>query len=158
MQTFKLNEAMVNFLGLEQSARCYAEVMELWSAYRHKLDIDVHVVKYEDLVQDLEGTCKPLIAFLGLAWADNLHNYQKTALEASASWLFKNFWNLTLTADAAPRWYNDFFEMQTPSSLFKTPRQPLKRSPYYSLFADGSTDNRKPLIVSWLIGGAVCFH
>jgi len=81
MQTFKLNEAMVNFLGLEQSARCYAEVMELWSAYRHKLDIDVHVVKYEDLVQDLEGTCKPLIAFLGLAWADNLHNYQKTALE-----------------------------------------------------------------------------
>jgi hypothetical protein len=81
-------------------------------------------------------------------------SYQKTALEASASWLFKNFWNLTLTADAAPRWYNDFFEMQTPSSLFKTPRQPLKRSPYYSLFADGSTDNRKPLIVSWLIGGA----
>ena len=81
MQTFKLNEAMMNFLSLEQSARLYAAIMELWSVYRQKLGIDVHVVKYEDLVQDLEGTCKPLIRFLGLEWDDNLHNYQKTALQ-----------------------------------------------------------------------------
>jgi hypothetical protein len=80
--------------------------------------------------------------------------YQKTAFEGSASWLFKNFWNLMISADVAPRWFNDFFEMQTPSSLFQTPRQPLKRSSYYSLFVNGNTDNRKPLIVSWLIGGA----
>ncbi len=81
MQAFKLNEAMMNFLSLEQSARLYAVVMELLSAYRQKLDLDVHAVKYEDLVQDLEGTCKPLIRYLGLEWNDNLHNYQKTALE-----------------------------------------------------------------------------
>lgn len=81
-------------------------------------------------------------------------SYQKTAIEAAASWLFKNFLTLTISTDIAPRWYNDFFEMQTPSSLYKTPRQPLKRSPYYSLFVEGSTDNRKPLIVSWLAGGA----
>jgi putative ubiquitin-RnfH superfamily antitoxin RatB of RatAB toxin-antitoxin module len=80
--------------------------------------------------------------------------YQKTSFEAASSWLFKNFWSLTLTADIAPWWYNDFFEMQTPTSLFQTPRQPLKRSPYYTLFIEGNTDNRKPLIVSWLIGGA----
>jgi len=81
MQTFKLNEAMMNFLSLEQSAALYAAVMELWSAYRQKLDIDVHVLKYEDLVQDFEGTCKPLIRFLDLEWDDNLHNYQQTARE-----------------------------------------------------------------------------
>ena len=81
MQTFKLNGAMMNFLSLEQSARLYAAVMELWTVYRQKLDLDVHVVKYEELVQDLEGTCRPLIRFLGLEWDDNLHNYQKTALE-----------------------------------------------------------------------------
>lgn len=80
--------------------------------------------------------------------------YQKTSFLASANWLLKNFWNIMVTADIAPRWFNDYFEMQTPASLFKTPRQPLKRSPYYSLFIDGSTDNRKPLIVSWLLGGA----
>ena len=57
---------------------------QLWSfgpLYRQKLNLDVHVLKYEDLVQDLEGTCKPLIGFLGLEWDDNLHNYQKTALD-----------------------------------------------------------------------------
>lgn len=81
MQNFKLNPAMMNFLRLDQSAKLYAAVMELWSAYRQKLDLEVHVVKYEELVQDLEGSCKPLIRFLGLEWDDNLHNYQKTASE-----------------------------------------------------------------------------
>ena len=81
MQTFKLNEAMMNFLSLERSAELYAAIMELWSAYRQKLNLQVHVLKYEDLVQDLEGTCKPLIRFLGLEWDENLHNYQKTASE-----------------------------------------------------------------------------
>ncbi|WP_205514250.1 DUF5916 domain-containing protein [Longitalea arenae] len=80
--------------------------------------------------------------------------YQKTTFLASANWLLKNFWNIMVTADIAPWWFNDYFEMQTPPSLFQTPRQPLKRSPYYSLFIDGSTDNRKALIVSWLLGGA----
>ena len=80
MQTFKLSDAMVNFLSIDQSARLYAAVMELWFAYQQKLDLDVHALKYEDLVQDFEGTCKSLISFLGLEWDDNLHNYQKTAL------------------------------------------------------------------------------
>ncbi len=80
MQTFKLNDAMMNFLSLEQSAKLYAAVMELWSAYRQKLDLDVHEVKYEELVQDLEGTCKSMIEFLGLEWDENLQDHQKTAL------------------------------------------------------------------------------
>lgn len=80
--------------------------------------------------------------------------YQKTSFEASSSWLLRNFWDLTISADIAPRWYNDFFEMQTPSNLLQTPRQPLKRSPYYSLFIDAGTDNRKRLSGSLFIGGA----
>lgn len=80
--------------------------------------------------------------------------YQKTSFEGSASWLLKNFWDLSLSTDMAPWWFNDFFEMQTPASLFQTPRQRLKRSPYYSLFIEGNTDNRKPLIINWLVGGA----
>jgi Flp pilus assembly protein TadD len=83
MQTFKLNDAMANFLSLDQSAKLYAAVMELWSAYQQQLDLDVHALKYEDLVQDLEGTCKSLISFLGLEWDDNLHNYQEAALGRS---------------------------------------------------------------------------
>ena len=55
--------------------------MELWSLYKRKLHLNVHVLKYEDLVQDLEGTCRPLIKFLGLEWDDNMNNYRKTALD-----------------------------------------------------------------------------
>jgi sulfotransferase family protein len=81
MQTFKLNNAMANFLTLDRSAKLYAAVMDLWSVYQKKLNLDVHVMKYEGLVQDLEGTSKSLISFLGLEWDNNLHNYQKTALD-----------------------------------------------------------------------------
>jgi len=81
MQTFKLNDAMANFVTLDQSARFYAAVMDLWSAYRQKLSLDVHVLRYEDLVRDFACTCKSLIAFLGLEWDDNVYNYQKTAMD-----------------------------------------------------------------------------
>ena len=107
MQSFKLNEAMMNCLSLEQSASLYAAVMELLSAYRQKLDLDMHAVKYEDLDQDLEGTCKPLIGFLGLAWDDNLHNYQKTALERS--WINTPSYSQVvqpLYTQASGRWTN----------------------------------------------------
>ena len=74
---------MANFLSLEQSARLYAAVMELWSEYRQKLNLNVHVLKYEDLVEDFEGECKSLIKFLGMEWDDNIFSYQKTALDRS---------------------------------------------------------------------------
>lgn len=80
MQDFELNDAMANFLTLENSAQLYADIFELWSSYRDRLSLNVHTIKYEDLVQDLEGSCKPLIEFLGLDWDDNLKNYQQTAL------------------------------------------------------------------------------
>lgn len=81
MQNFALNDAMANFLDLEQTATLYAAIMGLWSTYTEKLDLDVHLFRYEDLVRDLEGSCKPLIGFLGLDWNDNLKNFQKTALD-----------------------------------------------------------------------------
>jgi hypothetical protein len=80
--------------------------------------------------------------------------YQKTELTASAFWIFKNFWDLRLETAIAPGWYNDFFELQTPQDILATPRQKLRRSPYYSFFVNGSSDSRKRLFVSWSLGGA----
>ena len=80
MQNFQLNDAMANFLTLRQSARLYDAVMNLWVEYNNTLDLDVGILKYEDLVQDLQGTAEPLLNFLGLEWHDNLLNYQQTAL------------------------------------------------------------------------------
>jgi len=80
--------------------------------------------------------------------------YQKTEINASAFWIFKNFWDLELEASVAPGWFNDFFELQTPQDILSTPRQKLKRSPFYSFFAKGSSDSRKRLFASWAIGAA----
>ena len=80
MQNFQLNDAMANFLTLQQSARLYDAVMSLWVHYNNALDLDVSILKYEDIVHDLQGTAEPLLNFLGLDWHDNLFNYQQTAL------------------------------------------------------------------------------
>ncbi|MEQ1838115.1 MAG: tetratricopeptide repeat protein [Candidatus Nitrotoga sp.] len=80
MQNFKLNSAMVNFLSLEQAAKVYAAIMELWFVFNQKLNLNVHMLKYEDLIQNFEGQCQSLIRFLGVDWDDNLYSYQKTAL------------------------------------------------------------------------------
>ena len=44
--------------------------------------------------------------------------------------------------------------MQTPSDQLLTPRKKLRRAPYYYLFLNGTTDNRKRLLVTWTLGGA----
>jgi hypothetical protein len=79
MQHFSLNDAMSNFLDLEDSAALYDRVMTLWSVYREKLPLQVHEVRYEDLVGDLEGTARPLIDYLGLEWDDRVADYRETA-------------------------------------------------------------------------------
>jgi len=80
MQNFQLNDAMANFLTLQQSSELYDAIMSLWVHYNNALDLDVGILKYEDIVQDLQGTAEPLLNFLGLDWHDNLLNYQQTAL------------------------------------------------------------------------------
>lgn len=79
MQNFRVTRAMASFLSLENAARDYAAVMEHWSRARELLPLKVHTVRYEDMVEDLEGELRPLLQFLELEWDDNLLQYQKTA-------------------------------------------------------------------------------
>jgi tetratricopeptide (TPR) repeat protein len=80
MQNFLPNDAMANFLDIEDSAGLYDGVMTLWGEYEKGLRPDVHTVRYEQLVEDMEGVAAGLLDFLGLDWSDNLKNYRETAL------------------------------------------------------------------------------
>ena len=80
MQNFKLNNPMANFVDLQDSAVLYDRVMDLWSVYRDRLGLNVHVLAYEDLVADLKGNIVPLLEFLDLQWNDSLLDYRETAL------------------------------------------------------------------------------
>jgi len=81
MQSFVANDAMANFYTLEGAARLYAEVMELWLAYRALLPLNVHQIRYEDLVADLEGEARGLLSFLGLEWDERVLDYNRHARE-----------------------------------------------------------------------------
>jgi len=78
MRAFVPNRAMVNFLDLKRTARFYAATMDLWFHYRDALPLDYLEVRYEDLVADLEGGARRLLAFLGLPWDERvLHFYEQ---------------------------------------------------------------------------------
>jgi tetratricopeptide (TPR) repeat protein len=76
---FRLNPAMANFLDLGDAARLYGLLMTHWQRCRSVLPLQVHTVRYEEMIADLEGAVRPLIAFLGLPWDDAVLDHQKTA-------------------------------------------------------------------------------
>lgn len=76
---FNLNHAMLNFVTLEDAARIYDVVFDAWSRARDLLPIDVHYVRYERMVENLEGELRPLIEFLGLPWDPKVMDNQSAA-------------------------------------------------------------------------------
>ncbi|HYD18456.1 MAG TPA: sulfotransferase [Patescibacteria group bacterium] len=79
MQDFDLNSAMLRFCDLEESARFYDEAFSLWAHYARVLPLDVHMIRYEDVVADFRPTVASLLQFLGLPWDDAVLEYDKTA-------------------------------------------------------------------------------
>ena len=79
MKSFQLNNAMANFLTLEHAARAYDKVMSLWLHYQSTLDLEIVESRYENLIQDLQGTSSPVLEFLGLQWENSLDDYVETA-------------------------------------------------------------------------------
>lgn len=68
MSNFQLNVAMRSFTDLEEAARTYDAVFDAWARAEALLPLDVHRVRYERMVEDLEAEMRPLLAFLGLPW------------------------------------------------------------------------------------------
>ena len=81
MQFFRLNDPMVNFLDLERTARTYAAVMKLWLSYREALSLPWHEYRYEDLVDDFEGSLRGVLDFIGLAWHDDVARYRELVVQ-----------------------------------------------------------------------------
>ena len=81
MQNFRVTRATAGFLTLENAARFYDATMSHWMRARELLPLDVHTVRYEDMVVDLEGQLRPLLDFIGLEWDASLLDYQRTAID-----------------------------------------------------------------------------
>jgi len=81
MQHFHLNNAMANFLTLEDSATLYHQAMQLWHTYATLLPLKVQTLKYEDLTCDVESTIRPLCDFLDIPWNEAMLRHTETAMD-----------------------------------------------------------------------------
>ena len=54
--------------------------MEILSLSQKRYSLNIHRIRYEDLVLDFEGEVLNVLAFLNLKWEEDLRNYQKTAI------------------------------------------------------------------------------
>jgi tetratricopeptide (TPR) repeat protein len=68
MSNFALSRAMRSFTSLEESALLYDTVFDAWARAETLLPLDVHRVRYERMVENLEGEMRALLDYLGLAW------------------------------------------------------------------------------------------
>ncbi len=79
MQSFEINDAMANFLDLEDSARLYDLALAFWERCREALPFKVHTVRYEALVENLEAEARAVLDFLGLPWDPAVLDHRRTA-------------------------------------------------------------------------------
>ena len=53
--------------------------MLLWKQYITVLPISYSTIKYEDIIENIETSIKPLINFIDLEWDKSVLNYKSTA-------------------------------------------------------------------------------
>jgi len=79
MQEFRLNNGMANFCTLADTVAMYTRTMDLWQMYRDQLPLNVHTIRYEDVVDDFDGQVRELCGFLGVPWKDELREFDAKA-------------------------------------------------------------------------------
>jgi tetratricopeptide (TPR) repeat protein len=81
MQHYTANDAFANFFTLEGSVKIYDRTMRLWQTYLDKLPLNVHTVRYEHMVEDLEQSVREVLSFLDLPWDPAVLKYAERAIE-----------------------------------------------------------------------------
>ena len=80
MQNFALNSAMANMVDLKRIVEFYDTAMRILKLSEERYSLDIHRIRYEDLVLDFRESVSNLLAFLNLRWEEELRSYAKTAL------------------------------------------------------------------------------
>ncbi len=79
MQNFHLNPAMANMLEIRRAAGLYDLSMQIFDLCRTRYGLDVHQLRYEDLVEDTRGQMAGLLDFLQLDWEEGVTDNCGTA-------------------------------------------------------------------------------
>ena len=79
LRTFVESSANDSFHSLEEAAHLYDRVMRLWTQLREVLDLRLTEIRYEDLVADVERTCRGVLEFIGAPWHPGVLDHEATA-------------------------------------------------------------------------------
>ncbi len=106
MQSLSPNPISSAYLSLEGTVTQYLSVMGFWRALLPRLRNPYLEVRYEELVEDLEGLSARVLGFLGLAWDERVlhfdeHARSKTVRSPSYAEVVK-----PVTKRAIGRWQN----------------------------------------------------
>jgi len=81
-QYLPLNPTSSSFLTIDATARRYALDLGMWLRFRPMLDPETWLeLRYEDLVDDLEGSARRALAFVNLTWEDAVLRYRERLAE-----------------------------------------------------------------------------
>ena len=81
MQNFLLNAPMANMVDLDRIVEFYCIAMETFKICRTNYHLNVHEIRYEDLIQNFQKESEAVVQFLNLRWEPGMENYQETALK-----------------------------------------------------------------------------
>lgn len=73
--------------------------------------------------------------------------FSNYVFQGKAFYFFKNFWDITFNGNWQPVWQRDFFELRTPGRV-------MKKTPYWYIGANGSSDSRKRFFLRYQVGFA----
>lgn len=105
MQNFHVNFGMAAFLDLANAAELYDRTMTYWRHCTELLPLNVHTLRYEDVVADAEGQMRAVLGFLDVAWDDAVLAHQKNAAGRTRV-RTPSYWQVTekLYTRASGRW------------------------------------------------------
>jgi tetratricopeptide (TPR) repeat protein len=85
LQLMPPSPSTVNLLDWQSAVRFHALVTASWRRWRDALGLQACEVRYESLVDDLEGTLRKALPPLGLAWTEAMRFFHKNAATRAIS-------------------------------------------------------------------------
>lgn len=79
MFNFRPHTALADYIEVEEIARDYARVLKLWKLIKQYVPLDAYEIRYEDIVDDMDGETRKLLAFLGYQWSEKIKSFGKHA-------------------------------------------------------------------------------
>lgn len=106
MQSLSPNPISSSFLSLEGTVTQYLSVMGFWRALLPRLRSPFLEVRYEELVDDLEGTSRKVLGFLEVPWDERVLRFDEHARSKSLG--SPSYAEVTkpVTKRAVGRWHN----------------------------------------------------